>query len=283
MRVQTHIIDTKAVKKVIGSLPDSWVVRELTERDYGIDLMVEIFVPGLKDGKGKDAYDSTGAVFHIQIKGTESELRPTRGTINYSIHKNSLSYVEKFSVPFFLFRVDVSNLSGQIYFIWIQRYIKDVLDVETPFWREDSKKHHITVRIPTQNKVESNFSKIQTISFRPKYIEELIEYREIFGDLDDRISAIFAGQHTLDSDVVDDLRNKAYRIQRLNVLLAQNDCCINRTCVDNFINFLDELANNTTRLNCYPHHHNFSMLANSLDSLSSVENFIQENDGRSAY
>lgn len=53
MRTQSHIIDTKAVKAVMAQLPDHWVVRELSERDYGIDLLVEIFAPGLKDAMGK--------------------------------------------------------------------------------------------------------------------------------------------------------------------------------------------------------------------------------------
>ena len=58
----------------MAQLPDYWVVRELTERDYGIDLMVEVFTPGLKDRKGKDAFAKTGAIFHVQIKGVDEPV-----------------------------------------------------------------------------------------------------------------------------------------------------------------------------------------------------------------
>lgn len=186
MRTQIHLIDTKAVKAVVAQLPDHWVVRELTERDYGIDLMAEIFAPGLKDAKGKDAFDSTGAIFHIQIKGTEKQLETVKaGTINFSIEKNSLRYVEKFSSPFFLFRVGVND-PQTIYFLWIQRYIKDVMDIETPFWREQTE-NTITVRIPQKNELLKRLDRIQEIAFRPKYVEELVEYCEIYEDIDRKI------------------------------------------------------------------------------------------------
>jgi len=164
MRTQTHIVDSRAVKAVMAHMPHHWVVRELTERDYGIDLMVEIFAPGLKDAKGKDAFAATGSVFHIQIKGTEDALKPVRaGTINYCINKSSLSYVEKFSIPFFLFHVSVAD-PQKIYFLWIQRYIKDVMDRETPTWRED-KEDSITVRIPPENKLPAESINLKELHF----------------------------------------------------------------------------------------------------------------------
>ncbi len=286
MRTHTHIIDTKAVKKVVGTLPDYWVVRELTERDYGIDLMVEIFVPGHKDKKNMLAYDASGAVFHIQIKGTGDEIEAaSKGTINYSIYKKSLLYVEKFNVPFFLFRVDVSSQLGKIYFIWIQRYIRDVLDVDTPLWREESEEK-ITVRLPVANVVTSSIERIQRIAFRPKYLEELVEYREIFSDLQHRLPAILAGQHVLNDEVIADIRNKAYRVRRLNVLLAQNDFCIDHSCIDEFILYLDHLNMQSIASNevlACPHEENFRLLAASLEDMGSIENFVQENEGRTAY
>lgn len=282
MRTQTHIVDSKAVKAVMAELPHHWVVRELTERDYGIDLMVEIFAPGLKDGKGKDAFDATGAVFHIQIKGTEEPLESVRsGTINYCIDKKSLSYVEKFSIPFFLFRVSVAD-PRMIYFLWIQRYIKDVMDRGTPMWRED-KEDSITVRIPPENKLPEGIKKIESIAFRPKYLEELAEFSEIYGDIGNRISAICAGTHDVNEEVIADLKNRAYRARRLNVLLMLNECCINRQSVDALIQYilgLDTLEGRSTEP---PDAHNFAMLAQSITGMDMVENFVLENDGLSAY
>lgn len=282
MRTQTHIVDSRAVKAVIAQLPHHWVVRELTERDYGIDLMVEIFAPGLKDAKGKDAFDATGSVFHIQIKGTEESLKPVQaGTINYCIDKKSLSYVEKFSTPFLLFRVSIAD-PQVIYFLWIQRYIKDVMDRETPTWRED-KEDSITVCIPPENKLPGSISKIERIAFRPKYLEELAEFSEIYADIGSGIDAIRAGAHDVNNEVIAGLKNRAYRIQRLNVLLTRNECCINRESVDALIQYIIGLDTQEGRSMKPPEAHNFRMLAQSITGMDLVENFVLGNDGLSAY
>jgi hypothetical protein len=229
MRTHTHIVDTKAVKKVIATLPDHWVVRELTERDYGIDLMVEIFLPGIKDKKNRAAYEASGALFHIQIKGTEKNIKPLgNGTVRYTIKKDTLRYVEKFSVPFLLFRTDVSRSSAKIYFIWLQRYIRDVLDVHTPSWRE-APEESIGVYLPVNNELRSRIKRIEEIALSPKFLEELVEYREIFQDVDNRLSAMFAGQHKVSERIIADLRNKAHRMRRLLVLMRYNQCCVDGT------------------------------------------------------
>lgn len=266
----------------MAHLPHHWVVRELTERDYGIDLMVEIFSPSLKDAKGKNAFAATGAVFHIQVKGTEESLEPVRaGTINYSIDKKSLSYVEKFSTPFLLFRVSVENPQS-IYFLWIQRYIKDVMDRETPMWRE-GEENSITIRIPQGNKLPDGIDKIDGIAFRPKYLEELAEFSEIYLDIRSRINAILAGTHEVNEGVIEDLRNRAYRARRLNVLLTRNECCINTQSIDLLIEYIIGLEVPEGRKTQHPEAHNFEMLAQSIIGIDMVQNFVLENDGLSAY
>ena len=282
MRTQAHIVDSKAVKTVMRVLPHHWVVRELAERDYGIDLMVEIFVPGLKDARGKDAFAASGSVFHIQIKGTEKALEPVRaGTINYCIDKNSLSYVEKFSIPFFLFRVSVAD-PQKIYFLWIQRYIKDVMDRETPMWRED-KEDSITVRIPPENKLPEGIDKLEGIAFRPKYLEELAEFSEIYEDVGSRIRAIRAGMHGVNEDVISDLKNRVNRARRLDVLLTRNKCCINRQSIDALIHYIIGLDTPEGRGIQPPEEHNFQMLAQSMTGMDMLENLVLETDALSAY
>lgn len=282
MRTQTHIIDSKAVKAVMASLPDHWVVRELTERDYGIDLMVEIFSPGLIDAKGKPAFSATGAVFHVQIKGTEKELAPVRdGTINYSIEKKSLTYVERFSTPFFLFRVCVTA-PQKIYFLWIQRYIRDVLDCDEPMWRETAEEK-TTVRIPRNNELQNGFERIEKIAFEPKFIEELVEFSEIYSDVESQIEAIRLDMHAADESAITHLRNRAYRIRRLAVLLACNQCCISRESVDELIDYIGELDTDRGRLEDPPNSENFALLAESAVSMASVSAFDLHNSGLTTY
>lgn len=43
MRTYQHVIDTKSIKKLLNLFPNEWVIRELTARDYGTDLVIEIF------------------------------------------------------------------------------------------------------------------------------------------------------------------------------------------------------------------------------------------------
>lgn len=283
MRTQAHVIDTKAVKKVLNLLPDHWVVRELTERDYGIDLMVEIFVPGLRDKKGNEAFDSSGAIFHIQIKGTSKELKASKsGSINYSLDKSSLKYVEKFSVPFFLFRLDLSSDSDKCYFVWIQRYIKDVLDIEDPFWRE-SRKNSVTVRIPKENLVLARIERVQEIAFRPKYLEELIEYRELYGDLVNRFTAMLSGNHANDERAISEITALARRIQRFSVLLSRNNCCVSRSCFDELIDYIENAQVNITEFSDFSGKYNLDLLYESIEGMMSVEEFVLENDGHTAY
>jgi hypothetical protein len=283
MRTQAHIVDTKAVKKVLNLLPDYWVVRELTERDYGIDLVVEIFVPGLKDKKGNDAFDASGAIFHIQIKGTSKKFRTSKdGTINYSIDKKSLKYVEKFSVPFFLFRVGVSSDLDKCYFIWIQRYIKDVLDIEDTSWRESTKKS-LRVYMPKENIVSARIERIEEIAFRPKYLEELIEYRELYGDLDYRFSIMLCGNCVDVEEAIYGITVLARRIQRFNVLLSRNECCVSYSCFDELIDYIENAQVGITVFSDFPGKYNLDLLYDSIESMMSVEEFVLENDGHKAY
>ncbi|MFW9990309.1 MAG: DUF4365 domain-containing protein [Candidatus Odinarchaeota archaeon] len=63
MRIRSHILEEESRTFLKTLLPDKWVLRN-KPLDYGIDCEVEIF-----DQKGY----TTGQVFWIQIKATDSE------------------------------------------------------------------------------------------------------------------------------------------------------------------------------------------------------------------
>lgn len=189
MRTYQHIIDTKAVRQVINAIPEYCVVRELTERDYGIDLMIELFKKDCPDKNGHDTYESTGSICYLQIKGTDdlkkhkkknkakngSSLKSEK--LAFSIDKKALLYVEKFPVPFFLTHVFTRDGETDIYFLWLQRYISDELDIRKPDWRSSKS---ITVYIPVKNDFISNFTKIESIMSETQFIQQLIEFQHIF-------------------------------------------------------------------------------------------------------
>lgn len=285
MRTLQHIIDTRAIKKVLGALPDYWVIRELTERDYGIDLMVEIFNPSGLAKNDNSIFESTGAIFHIQVKGTSSELTPTEGgTVNFPMTKKALGYVESFSTPSLLFRVDVSAESGRMYFVWLQRYIKDVLDLEFSLWRE-AEQESFTIRIPVHNDVKERIEKIEKIASRPKFIEELVEFREVYGTLSNQLEAASGGQFQLAANSIEDMKRKARQLLRLQTLLKYNSCCVSRSCVEDLMRFLDHLLPSSPAqdlVSC-PHAKNFSLLASSIEFVADAESFVAEHEGDTVY
>lgn len=69
-RVNTHIIETRSkdhIRKVINSTGMA-LFRDITERDYGIDAIIELFDDG----------SPTGKIALVQIKGTEKNIVPLK-------------------------------------------------------------------------------------------------------------------------------------------------------------------------------------------------------------
>ncbi len=284
MRTYSHIIDTKAVKKVINSIPEYCVVRELTERDYGIDLMIEIFTKVGKNKFGHDLFDSTGYVCYLQIKGTESELEiRSDNTISYSIDKSLLLYVEKFSTPFILTRVCTLKGKESIYFLWLQRYISDFLDVKRPKWRTE-KPEKLTVYIPAKNDFSSNFEKIEKISWRIKYIEELVEFHEKYYDIQIYFPSIIMDHNKFKgfSSIIKTLN----RITQLSTLLSKNTCCIDKDSIEALIRYLQGVKEGTNKPKeneDFPNYFNLDLLKNSTMSTIFVEEMEAEYESVTIY
>ncbi len=284
MRTYQHIIDTKAVRQVINIIPEHCVVRGLSERDYGIDLMVELFTKTGVNKHGHDFYDSTGYICYLQLKGTDQELIPnSKGNIACSIEKKLLFYAEKFSTPFILTRVCTLTGKEKIYFLWIQRYISDILDIVNPTWRTDAEES-ITVYIPTQNILPDNFEKIERISWRIKYLEELAEFHETYTNLTAAFKAIirFKDKYEFFPDIIAALT----RISNLSTLLKQNNCCIDRQSILDLIDYIKEVRDGKKlpdKLEDYPDNFNLELLRTSTASTRFVEELEAENEGRTIY
>ncbi len=60
IRPESHVTEAAAFKCFISKIPDRWIVRELTERDYGIDCYLEIV---------NSNNLVTGMLLSIQLKG----------------------------------------------------------------------------------------------------------------------------------------------------------------------------------------------------------------------
>lgn len=227
-RTYQHIIDTKAVKKVINALPDHWVVRELTERDYGIDLLVEIFEMSGTDGNKNDRYHSTGNVLYLQIKGTDEELKiDSDENITMRLKQNNILYFEKFAVPILLVRVSTTNKSSDIYFLWIQKYIKSRLNIEVPDWKDRPKTKKgnfpdFKFEIPVENSLQKNLYKLSVIASKNKYMEELVEFMDLYHSIDEILDALAEGYYEQNHDALVKVKELALSLQSLKTLYRLN-------------------------------------------------------------
>ncbi|NIJ65329.1 hypothetical protein FHR20_002291 [Sphingomonas leidyi] len=101
-RPKAHLTEAEAWKILQTCAPSTWIVREVTERDYGIDAYVEI-----SDREG----NVTGDLISIQLKGTDSITwrgeKGNRIATSPSIATSTANYWERLPVPVFLFVADV--------------------------------------------------------------------------------------------------------------------------------------------------------------------------------
>jgi len=156
VRPEAHEIDTKARCMVPKALPSSWEHREHTGRDYGIDMTVELFKSGC----------ATGRFLLFQIKGTKAKIDRKSKSLNFDIPVNTLRYSELFIVPLLLVICPVNAEKPIFYYLWLQEYIKIVLDHEKPFWRKNKKT--VCVKIPLENRMPGDEGKLSFIANFPR-------------------------------------------------------------------------------------------------------------------
>ncbi|ENG7521836.1 DUF4365 domain-containing protein [Vibrio harveyi] len=133
-RTQTHITDTLAIREIMSKLPENWLVRGLEERDYGIDLSIELY----------DGENPTGCFSLIQVKGTSKSFSDPVSLSGFPTR--TLKYAELFPEAFFIFHT--SNKDKETYFVWAQKYISVRLQKDVPNWdSQDS----TTIYFPKDN------------------------------------------------------------------------------------------------------------------------------------
>jgi hypothetical protein len=155
MRPEAHVTDTKARKVVPLVLPDEWEFRETTGRDYGVDMIVELFEDGLPLGR----------TLLFQIKGTEKPI-DVGTVIPFDLPVNCLKYAELFVSPVLLIICPVSATPACFYYVWLQEYARIVLSVENPDWRLN--KSTVRIHVPVSNKMPDDRGKLLFIANFPQ-------------------------------------------------------------------------------------------------------------------
>lgn len=157
VRPEQHETDAAARKMLASALPDAWVDRLDKGGDYGIDDEVEVFNDGL----------TTGLVLLIQRKGFEEEQPNADVTdLVYDLSVKTLHYAELFSPPVLLALVPVNADSPCFYYVWLQEYIRLVLDQTNEGWRDNSET--VRVRVPTANRMPGDEKRLIHIATAPR-------------------------------------------------------------------------------------------------------------------
>lgn len=165
-RTETHIIDTLAVRQIISALPSNWLVRSLEERDYGIDLSIELY----------NGEHPTGCFSLIQIKGKKNSFSNDEITLG-GFPTKTLEYATLFPEPFFIFHNSIED--KKTYFVWAQKYIEIRLSKDNPNWIDQDSN---TIKFPIDNLLgsEDGNAKIERImrklSANKSGLEFLAEY-----------------------------------------------------------------------------------------------------------
>jgi hypothetical protein len=134
-RPQQHIIETKSKKQFEGLIPDTWVARELGA-DYGLDYLVEIF----------KSNNSTGHLFFVQLKGTDSEI--VNDTISYQLSLDNIEYWNTITLPVLL--IFFSSQSNKFWGVWTNE-IKENIAL-----KKDTQKKY-TISLTSKNLISANF------------------------------------------------------------------------------------------------------------------------------
>jgi hypothetical protein len=178
-RIDTHRIDTRAVRHIFTHLNENWLVRNLDERDYGIDLQLERF----------DIDDATGDFIFVQVKGTDDAFGADVQLSGFQV--DTIKYALMFDVPFFLFHT--SNTTKITKFVWLQKYVETKLVKTTPNWKTRDG-GSVTIYFPEENDLQKNDQKITEIIKKDKRRKIGVKFLAHYESLKLHSKSVMAGQ-----------------------------------------------------------------------------------------
>ncbi len=114
IRAINHIKETVSYKVFENNIPNHWLVRQLSERDYGIDALIE-----LVNSKNQ----VTGIFTSFQLKSTANVNFDNSGKYRlYKVNKNTTNYWLNSNIPAFLLLIDETK--KKIYFKSVADYVR---------------------------------------------------------------------------------------------------------------------------------------------------------------
>lgn len=111
-RADEHIKESAGWKVFQNTIPNEWIIRDVTERDYGIDAYVEITTND----------EVSGNLFLIQLK-TTNKIEWKENYARFSgIKKTTINYWYHLPVPVFLFWIELNTKN--LYFASVKEQIR---------------------------------------------------------------------------------------------------------------------------------------------------------------
>lgn len=163
-RDRNAILETLSRRIVIGHLPtERFLERDQTERDYGVDLVVECFDPDASGGGSEPA----GSYLLFQLKGTDGSAPDEKAPyVKFSMRVDQLKRAQRFATPVILVWCPVNDPANRCWFLWLQRYVDAVLDIDKPTWRGQKT---VTLYLPIDNVLptEDAFDRLAFIARHP--------------------------------------------------------------------------------------------------------------------
>ncbi len=117
-RTSQHISESESFRILQQRVPSSWLVREVTERDYGTDCYIELVPHG----------DLVGHLASVQLKGVRrinwvTGVDTTEATYQHAgIHASTVAYWMGLQVPVFLCVADIS--SREVYWVNVKSQVR---------------------------------------------------------------------------------------------------------------------------------------------------------------
>ena len=112
-RASSHISESDSWKIFQFRTPSEWIIREVTERDYGIDSYIEIV---------EENGDVTGNLCSIQLKSTQTINWKNDISVLSGIQKSTINYWIGLPVPVFIFWADIEQ--SKLYFCSVEDQVR---------------------------------------------------------------------------------------------------------------------------------------------------------------
>jgi hypothetical protein len=203
----------------------------MEERDYGIDLLLEIFEE-YSPGHKLEHYP-TGNLVLAQVKGQQKKFG--RSPTFYGFPLKTLLYAELFPIPFLLFYVSLD--AKEVRFVWLQKYIQVKLDQEQPQWREGTP-DPVNIEFPPDNILSPNDQRITQFLLKQRDRETGMQFLAAYEWLKFHLSSAPGGESKVVHSALGDLQ----RLRDLTDFIQRHQGPDNRIDLDELQLHLEDIA-----------------------------------------